>query len=229
MARTWWLWRVLVVLTGVASALGQSIETSLHQMTDAAGVIFVGQVQQVRFVDGGGTASGVFEVKFRVDRAVRECVTGTYVLREWAGLWAGGAERYRVGQRLLMLLRTPNAAGLSSPVGGLDGAIPISGVESAVTGAAPSSTMIARPVAMVDLRWIAARVSRPVAYAGSARGGGKVLPLIAESRLFAGENGADVVLPVVASTTVGAAGAAGASVDAVVQMLGSWEHARAAQ
>src|ERR1700721_169838 len=39
-----------------------------------------------------------------------------FVLREWAGLWAGGVERYRVGQRLLMLLHAPDAMGLSSPV-----------------------------------------------------------------------------------------------------------------
>ena len=87
-------------------------------------MIFVGQVLAVR---RPRTAAGSGrEVEFRVDQAIRGCAAGTpFVLREWAGLWAGGNQRYRVGQRLLMLLHAPSAAGMSSPVGGLDGAIPI--------------------------------------------------------------------------------------------------------
>ena len=75
------------------------------------------------------------------------------MLREWGGLWEGTDERYRVGQRLLMLLHAPGASGLSSPVSGMDGAIPL------LAGASAT----AEP--MVDLRWVAARVSRgPVRY-----------------------------------------------------------------
>ncbi len=124
----------------VAVALPQTVEDALHEMSNAAGVIFVGQVMLVRVVPGSGGAPGVVEVTFRVDQAVRGCSAGgTYVLREWQGLWEGGDARYRVGQRLLMLLRTPGASGLSSPVGGMDGAIPIRGVESQIgSGAAVS-------------------------------------------------------------------------------------------
>ena len=68
-----------------------TVEDALHEMSDAAGVIFAGQVTAVRRVAGVGGASGVVEVDFRVDNAVRGCVSGgTYTLREWAGLWAGG-------------------------------------------------------------------------------------------------------------------------------------------
>ena len=82
---------------------------------------------------GGRERSGVVEVEFRVDQAVRGCAAGgPYMLREWAGLWAAGNQRYRVGQRLLMMLHAPGAAGMSSPVGGMDGAIPIRRVGSAV-------------------------------------------------------------------------------------------------
>lgn len=233
--RTWWICRVLaVVLAGVAAAiwlsgvgaLAQTVETPLHEMADAAGVIFVGQVLQVRHVDGAGIASGVVEVQFRVDRAVLGCAAGgTYVLREWAGLWTGGEERYRVGQRLLMLLHTPSAAGMSSPVGGLDGAIPIRGVESELAGASASvGGRAARPVVIADLRWVGTRMVRPVSYvAGASRG-----PLVSGLQSQAQPIGAVVATAPVATSAASASVASpGASVDAVVGMLSSWEGARA--
>lgn len=109
-----------------AAAAPQDVETALHQMSDKADVIFVGHVTAVKRQDGEGIASGVVEVDFQVDQAVRGCTAGTpYALREWAGLWEADDQRYRVGQRLLMLLHAPGAAGMSSPVDGMDGAIPI--------------------------------------------------------------------------------------------------------
>jgi hypothetical protein len=98
-------------------ATPQDIVTALHQMVDKAGVIFVGRVAEIRRLDGGGVASGIVDVTFEVDQGIRGCAAGTpFVLREWAGLWEGDDQRYRVGQRLLMLLHAPNAAGMSSPV-----------------------------------------------------------------------------------------------------------------
>jgi hypothetical protein len=88
----------------------QTVVDILHQLSDTADVIFAGQVLAIRRPN-----DGVVEVEFRVDQAIRGCTAGTpYVLREWAGLWAGDSQRYRVGQRLLMLLHAPSAAGMSS-------------------------------------------------------------------------------------------------------------------
>lgn len=135
-----------------------TVEEALHQMADQAGVIFVGEVTAIRWRQGQNGASGIVEVSFRVDEAVRGCAVGsTYWLDEWAGLWAGGDPRYRIGQRLLMLLHAPGAAGVSSPVGGMAGVIPIRGTTPApqtVTAATEKTAEIA------DLRWVGTRLLR---------------------------------------------------------------------
>lgn len=153
----------------------QTMEEALHQMSDLAGVIFIGEVTAVRHHDGVQGSSGIVEVDFRVDQAIRGCAAGsTYTLREWAGLWQGGDERYRPGQRLLMLLHTPNAAGISSPVGGMDGAIPLrapsstsSLATSATIATAATTSPEPTPALAADLRWIGARLLRPIPYASS--------------------------------------------------------------
>ena len=221
-----WLLRVAVVwaTVGVSAAMGQgvaadppqTVEDALHEMSGAAGVIFAGQVMSVRVLPGNGGAPGVVEVVFRVDQAVRGCSAGgTYVLREWQGLWAGGDARYRVGERLLMLLRSPGASGLSSPVGGMDGAIPIRGVESQIgSGASVSAASAAAPEPMVDLRWVGARMLRSASYAPGNGSGGLVSGASVGSGSGAG---------------VASAASPGASVGTVVGLLNSWESARAAR
>jgi hypothetical protein len=113
----------LAVLLTASLASGQSVPSAssttpqtvvdvLHQLSDKADVIFAGQVVAIRRPD-----TSIVEVEFRVDQAIRGCTAGTpYILREWAGLWEGETQRYRVGQNLLMLLHAPSAAGMSSPV-----------------------------------------------------------------------------------------------------------------
>jgi hypothetical protein len=134
-------------------------------MSDAAGVIFVGEVTAIRQRAGENGASGAVEVDFRVDEAIRGCTAGsTYTMREWAGLWTAGDSRYRIGQRLLMLLHAPGAGGMSSPVGGADGAIPVRGTSTmpqAVSASVASTPLIA------DLRWVGTRLQRVVPYATS--------------------------------------------------------------
>jgi hypothetical protein len=105
----------------------QSANDALHSMSRLAGAIFTGQVVAVRRIEGVNGATGVVEIDFAVEDAVRGVGGSAYTLREWAGLWPAGDEPFRVGQRYLMLLHVPGAAGLSSPVGGTDGAIPIHG------------------------------------------------------------------------------------------------------
>lgn len=145
------------------SSSSASTDAVLQQMTLAAGVIFAGQVIAIRRPTGYAgaaedAAEGVVTVEFRVDQAVRGCASGpVYTLREWAGLWTGGTERYRVGQRLLMFLHSPDAHGLSSTVHGAEGAIPLRG-----GGAAPGpyDTTAATGDWIVDLRWVQAQAMR---------------------------------------------------------------------
>lgn len=138
-----------------ADTTDATVDAVLHSMVGHAGVIFLGTVLDVQRVSPSAEgATGVVQVVFSVDRGIRGAATGSrYDLREWAGLWVGNDDRFRVGQRLLLLLHAPGPGGLSSPVGGMDGAIPIRAGANAA----------AEP--LVDLRWVAARVSRgPVQY-----------------------------------------------------------------
>jgi hypothetical protein len=219
-----------------ATAPPQSVEEALHQMSDKAGIIFAGEVVEVRRQDGGGVASGFVEVEFRVDQAIRGCTAGTpYILREWAGLWAGGVQRYRVGERRLMFLHDPSASGLSSPMEGMDGAIPIHGRDSRV--AAAGSAAPQGPVA--DLRWIGTKLEQPVSYRSETLR--PVLPitvpmpfLVAQSSLravVAGVENADLTvaaMPGSADISDASIPAQQASVDTVVGMLKSWQKAQRA-
>lgn len=199
----------LVHAQDTAAPNDTTIEDALHRMSDEAGVVFVGEVIAVRYVAGEGGASGVVEVEFRVDQAVRGCTAGgSYVLREWAGLWTGGDQRYRVGQRLLMLLHAPGAGGVTSPVGGMAGAIPIRGSASSLQ---TSATATAAPSPVADLRWVGTRLRRSIPYRDA-------------STLLANAS-SDLKAPIAASDTSTAASTAAqqASVSVVVNMLAGWQ------
>jgi hypothetical protein len=231
-----------------AAAAGPEPETVvdvLHGLSDKADVIFAGQVLAIRRPN-----EGVVEVEFRVDQAVRGCAAGTtYILREWAGLWAAGSQRYRVGQRLLMMLHAPSVGGMSSPVGGLDGAIPIrqGGTgNSMADGATPLQPPFVEP--FVDLRWLGVRLPRVVTYrsetvraaeAGDRNPRVPAVPIVVRQMAgkMAGQMGAvaepgsivsaaPIVMSSNASSSEGSVPAQQASVGAVMEMLGSWEKAR---
>jgi hypothetical protein len=176
-----------IALAQETAPVPQTLEEALHQLSDAAGVVFVGEVVAIRHRSGENGSSGVVEIDFRIDQAVRGCSAGSiYTLREWAGLWTSGDQRYRIGQHLLMLLHAPGAAGVSSPVGGMAGAIPIRGSvtelaaeSTAANGAlatassltvSASSTVAATPATplVADLRWVGTRVQRNVNYQQTA-------------------------------------------------------------
>ncbi len=177
-----WILRVLVAFSVIAAPCpGQvpaAVGAELQQMASHAAVIFSGQVEAVSRNDG----AGFVDVRFRIDTAVRGCPrTGWYVLREWAGLWMAQPERYRVGQRRLMLLTARGAAGMSSPVGGMDGAIPLVAEGAApiadAAGVAPVDTGVDSPAPVVDLRWIQARAVRGAGLASARLAfGGPVKP-----------------------------------------------------
>ncbi len=138
----------------------------LTGMAAQASIIFTGQVRSIARED----AHGYVDVSFTVLQVLRGTSAKIYVLREWAGLWIGQPERYRVGERVLLLLRSRSRSGFSSPVGGLDGAIPILGNSQPplldATGQVPadpgdSSQGGADPGSWrIDLRWLATRVER---------------------------------------------------------------------
>jgi hypothetical protein len=202
----------------------------LHELSDKADVIFAGQVIAVRHPTGADWV----EVEFRVDQAIRGCSVGApYVLREWAGLWAGGDQRYRVGQRLLMLLHAPSAAGMSSPVGGLDGAIPIRQGGTA-TPVADGATPPQRP--FVDLRWLGTKLPRVVSYRSesthAAKPAGAPRSFLEPQQMasVATSGSITTVAPIApmlgdASPSDASVPAQQASVDAVMSMLSSWQRA----
>jgi len=175
------------------SALPANTSDALHAMSRLAGVIFTGQVVSLRRNDGGNDASGVVEIDFAVEDAVRGVSGSVYTVREWAGLWRAGDQPFRVGQRYLMLLHAPSATGLSSPVGGQDGAIPIRGsVQTPGSGPAESIVRsITEPAAAsalpesctVDLRWVATRVVQPLPYASQSAVNptGLTVPVVADA------------------------------------------------
>ena len=202
----------------------QTTNDALHAMSQLAGVIFTGQVVAVRRLDGVNGATGVVEIAFAVEDAVRGVSGSAYTLREWAGLWPAGEEPFRVGQQFLILLHAPGASGLSSPVGGMDGAIPIRGgvqaqaaasAETVSSGTASAATSALTDGRVVDLRWVATRVVRPLSY--------KTIPA-AHSAALTLSAGADATTadPANAVQTSTAQGVAYAT---VLGMLRSWEKA----
>lgn len=205
----------------------ETVVDILHQFSDKADVIFAGQVLAIRRPN-----DGVVEVEFRVDQAIRGCTVGTpYVLREWAGLWAGDNQRYRVGQRLLMLLHAPSAAGMSSPIGGLDGAIPIRQGGAAM---APDDVATPSQPPYVDLRWLGAKLTHAVTYQSEPAHTAKPVDsqplffgqLAAQGIASSSISGLVAIKPVFdnASGSNSSVPAQQASVNAVMEMLSSWQN-----
>jgi len=218
---------VVLLLAGIVSGNAQTAgvqpitadtEAELRAMSRLAAVIFAGQVTAVRRLDGAGGATGVIEIEFAVEEAVRGVSGGAYTLREWAGLWAAN-EPFRVGERYLMLLHAPGVAGLNSPVGGADGAIPIrAGTQGISSPAGASASRV------VDLRWVAARVARPIAYRAEpepVRRAGSAPGAVRANAVKAGSAQVDLAGPSQASRVA----AGGADYAAVLGLLRGWEKA----
>jgi hypothetical protein len=190
----------------------------LRSMVAQSGAVFAGQVISIHarttqgaWLSAGSPAAGPIsssmfvEVVFRVEQGIRGPATGsTYTLREWGGLWSGtslNAGRYRLGQRALIVLY-PEQNGLTSPVNGTDGVLPLHGSGSSVT---------------IDLSWIQARLPRaqPIASIASAP---VAHPITSIARVTAAPIAnrsipTPTVLPLTASST---------SADALYAALRSW-------
>lgn len=184
---------------GAASVLPATANAVLREMGSQAAIIFAGRVEAVLRADD----LGYVDVRFRVESGVRGAQTGgVYVLREWAGLWTGGAVRYTVGQRRLMLLAGRGPSGMSAPVSGMDGAVPLFGDADGTT--------------RVDLRWVRAR-----AWRGVVASAGSVGAAAAEGQAHADPFNDDWAGPVAAMAAGGpGAGVQEPSLDEVIAMLG---------
>ena len=115
---------LLLASVGIAShaqspSIEEGVAAELQLLASRAGTIFVGQITLIE------RKGSIVEVTFRVEQSVAGAPGSTCVLREWAGLWPPGHFRYTVGQRVLAFLHAPSAAGLSSPVHGAEGLVPV--------------------------------------------------------------------------------------------------------
>jgi hypothetical protein len=230
----------------LAEGGAQTAQDALHDMAQMAGVIFAGQVIAVRRHDGVGGATGVVEIDFAVEDAVRGVGGGEYTVREWAGMWAADDVPFRVGQRYLMLLHSPGPSGLSSPVCGMDGAIPIRGTGAAVgpsdvraEGAGESGfgaaamlresgaqeAGVERDDRAIDLSWVGTRVVRQVSYS-TPTAARPIMVYASSAEMSSGDAaGASNDSEPVASYRIGAtqAGLQHAAYADVLGMLRAWE------
>lgn len=106
----------------VAQTLPQPAPTvgaELRSLAARAHDVFVGQVVSIE------RTGGVVAVTFRLDQSLAGTASATYTLREWAGLWPPGEQRYFLGERAMVFVHGASSAGLSSPVDGPDGVIPV--------------------------------------------------------------------------------------------------------
>lgn len=146
-----WLGLAALVLAAVASAQqpDATVTAALASLTTQAGTVFAGEVIAIR------PLGGIVQIDFRVDQALKGSSPGVYTLREWAGLWASGQPRYRIGDRAVLFLYPPSANGLSSPVDGMEGILPLSAAPSVLGQDAPTTLS-------ADLRRLRTRVQRNV-------------------------------------------------------------------
>jgi len=100
----------------------QQIEAMQPSLARHAAIIFFGRVTGTsRVAPESGAAEPLLQITFAVDNGVRDAQSGQeFHLLEWPGRWQAG-ERYHIGERYLLFLHAPNAAGLTSPVGGTAG------------------------------------------------------------------------------------------------------------
>jgi len=143
----------------------------LQQMEAQSGRIFLGTVTSIRLAGAAENAavpewpdgSRVVEITIAVEECVAGCKAGSVVMREWASMWRGRPHRYVVGQRAVWILYPENAAGVTSPVRGMLGVLP---VRIATTSTAGSKVAKQN----VDLRWVQSQVLRAMPNQSTAAG-----------------------------------------------------------
>jgi hypothetical protein len=161
-----------------------SVDEVLRDLASRSAVVFVGQVELIE------RSAGIVSVTFAVEQPVLGEAGERFTLKEWAGLWTGGRQRYHVGQRAMVFLHAANASGLGSPVDGTDGVVPV-----IVQGADEDP--------LVDVRLLQARVLRSV---GSAidGGGAGAMTLQQATQVVQAWNRTEKPVPVLVPLPVGA-------------------------
>lgn len=96
-----------------------AIAQELQRLAAHAGIIFVGQIVNIH------PQKGLVEITFQVEQVISGSVGSSYTFREWSGLWPSGQHRYSVGQRVLAFMHTVSKVGMSSPVHGAEGLVPV--------------------------------------------------------------------------------------------------------
>ena len=133
-------WKLVVLLCLLCPRPMAQAPTNftLRQMTAASGYIFAGTVTDVRRMPvSHPNEVETISITIRVDEAVRGVRNGqTLAIREWAGLWNAG-ERYRPGERVVLMLYPPSVLGLTSPVGGAMGRFAVDSEGNVVTSLQP--------------------------------------------------------------------------------------------
>jgi len=91
----------------------------LAAFANVAGMIFSGTVTRIEQRPGqAGQTLATLDITFRVENAIRGVPTGRdLTISQWAGLWSMG-QRYRIGERVVLLLYPASKLGLTSWVGG---------------------------------------------------------------------------------------------------------------
>jgi hypothetical protein len=131
------------VLPPPTEAPAADVASVMRSLSSRAGIVFVGQVERIQ------PNGGVVDIVFTVQQRVAGELGATYTLREWSGRWSGGQQHFTVGERAMVFLYPPNAAGISSPVDGMAGVVPLIPMGED-----------AEP--LLDVRFLATRVERPV-------------------------------------------------------------------
>lgn len=123
----------------------------LQQITQRAGMIFLGRVEKVEWkhAPAGGSADRV-RVTFQVLDGIRGARAGERVIvEEWSGLWTPGHDRYQPGETLFLFLYPRSRLGLTSPVGGDSGRIEITPTQRVVLSPDRASTLLPRSLRLL--------------------------------------------------------------------------------
>jgi hypothetical protein len=115
----------LIAPCAAAQAVFRNAAPNLRAVVRRSGTIFVGKVTSIES-PRSPCCLNMVRVTFSVEQAMRGDihVGEHFSIREWAGLWSAGP-RYRIGERLVLFLYPPSKLGLTSPVDGKWGRVPV--------------------------------------------------------------------------------------------------------